>query len=435
MEFIAKISIDLINNLNYLQIHQEECSGFTKTQQHFKKFMKKDLLPSNGNPRNNHLILTRKWSSFVFNTALSHNININENKSPKSSNISQKSLILQLDSKYQGIPKTPFYFSMNFKHNTTNNNIDNWTNRIHTNKFRPKIYVPFLIGNFLSVDLTMELNKDINNYCTTNNPIENTTNYNFKLDMSSEFSKIFKISRQNIDSLKHSIKIKTTYEHKNRINSNPLESLSKDMEYKNSINYSITNYIFSKSKNSLPNRKNNKYSYKQVLYLNLEQKLTENSKNRHFSDIIGEISIDFNNKFLLHSYATLNTYNKYISSHTSEICAKNNKNNSIALGYLYRKNKIDLLKTTLGTSLNEKIDATLTYEYDYLKNKETSKSLEIRYNAQCWSTRIIYKNDKERNSKTIRLSIKLSGIGSNQNRVPIVNQNMYNNSLLDKKGW
>ncbi len=475
--FTGRIDLDIVSDQDYLTEFDSGYSGFDETRDYFRDTFGRDLDDYNDPVRTNQGILTRHWDAFSLNGGI---VWLDDTTRRWTDDIEAASPLPKLDTQLQNLPlirfdalrqpigATPLLFNMETEWTYFYSEDNTRSARIDVH---PRVTLPFRLGDVLYVEPSAglrqtawfvqefqdyageEADKDKGTYRTL---------YDLKLDVSSEFSKVFPLERGDWQAVRHTILPRVVYEYipeedqdehpafyqqtqdgqiilEDLRRSTALDDGINRIDAANRITYSLTNTLTSKTLAAEPEDGDADAPptarYNDFLRVKLEQsydireareddplKRLDPERRRPFSPIRGELEYFPTSYLRLKADAEYDVYDSQLVSRNLYAILNSPRGDELRLEYRYSEegfrfnqterfdNNIESLFASLRLKLPFHLTAYASNEYDFEESERIETILGLLYEAQCWALDIRYESDEE--DDEISFLFHLYGLGA-----------------------
>jgi len=155
------------------------------------------------------------------------------------------------------------------------------------------------------------------------------------------------------------------------------------------------------------------FDYVQFCRFYLEQSYDFNASKNNlpspFSDIYGELDLNFGRYFNLNSNAQYSPDENRFRSHYVGAAISDARGDRLWLGHSYLVDESDHLNAALSVKLNHRLTLRGEFEYNLRDDIEIRKGAGFLYTAQCWSLDFFYA--AEGDDDRFVFQVNLMGIG------------------------
>lgn len=471
--FTGRIDLDIASDQDYLTEFRNDYGGFTETEDYFLDTYGRGLDDYNDPIRTNQGIITRQWDAFSLNGGViwlddtTRRWKDDVADGPKLDTQLQRLPLIRFDAMRQPLGDSPLLFNMDTEGTYFYSQDNTRATRID---LHPRVTWPLRAGRALYIEPsaglrqtawfvndfqgsgTGEADKDRNTYRTL---------YDLKLDVSSEFSKVFDLDGASWQAVRHSVLPRVVYEyipdkdqdeHPAFFQQTPDGKFVRDdlddpdkstalddginrIDPLNRITYSLSNNFTSKtlapSSAEDGAEKPPVARYHDFLRVKLEQSYDireargsdrrDPERKRPFSPIRGELEYLPSRYLTLKADAEFDVYDRRLVSRNLTAVLSSPRGDELLLSYRFaeegfRFNRKDVsdeaiesLYGRLRLKLPFRFTAYASNEYDFERSQRIETTLGLVYEAQCWSLDVRYKDEDE--DQEISFLINLYGLG------------------------
>ncbi len=267
----AKLDLDIVSDQDYLPEFKNTLTGLKNSQNAFESFMGRNFEDYTDIRRSNSLNLSKTWTSYNLNAGVywtdfiaKYDLGLEKTEDPSV----QYLPAIDFDGSKHRLGKTPLYTSLNTQYTYLYRKdlpprYASTVTRTHRMDLYPRIFLPFNWDYYLSIepsigvretawyaaagktdpriinqDSTDLLEADLNEY-------QSRELWDFRLDLSNGFYRIYPAKMGGIDRIKHDILPKITYQYLPRVDQDrhPSFDIVDRIPSKNLITYSLTNIL------------------------------------------------------------------------------------------------------------------------------------------------------------------------------------------------
>jgi len=463
--FRGRIDLDIVSDQDYLSEFRNGYSGFIETRDYFRDTFGRDLDDYNDPIRTNQAIVTREWERFSLNGGVVWLDDTTQRWTdefaalsplPKLDTQLQRLPLIRFDALRQPLGKTPLLFDMDTEWTYFYSDDNTRAARVD---LHPRVTWPFRLGRALYIEPSAGLRQTawfVNDF--QNIPEEEAkdkasyrTLYDLKLDVSSEFSRVYGIDGDEWQALRHTVLPRVVYTYIPEKDQEkypafigqdqdgllfPLDDGINRIDPQNKITYSITNSFTSKSRppeaDDAQAKLDEESRYNDFLRVKLEQSYDireargsdriDPERKRPFSPIRAELEY-FPTRYLrLKADAEYDVYDNRLVSRNVSATLNSWRGDQFRLEYRYDKGlyhfnrkddtpeNVESLYASLRIKLPYRFTAYASNEYDFEESQRIETVLGLTYEAQCWSLDVQYTDEED--DKEISVMFNLYGLGS-----------------------
>lgn len=424
-DFTLKLDIDVVSDQDYLQEFNSGYNGFNETKKYFEKTFDRTIDDDNEPVRLNRLNINRTWSRYTFNTDFRWNDDVIKRRIEDTDDTLQQLPVISFDGTKQPIGKSSFYFDLqsNYSHFFRLSGT-----RGHRMDIYPRLYYPMTWLNVLSIEPSVGLRQtawSIDHYQTE--PDNQRSKhyravYDAKLDISTEFYRLYDFSLAGGDRLKHSVTPQIVYEYIPDEDQSDLPSFDDldRIERRNLITYSLTNIFTARAPKEKVDEKTS-FSYTPFLRFKISQNFDINKENEDdpepFSDITAELDLTPGKYIGLDTDALWSPYDHEFKSLNTALKLWDLRGDELTADYRYTRETDDTAQDGINSirlqskiMLTEKLWVYGGYEYSIYDDKQIETLAGFGYQTQCWGMDINYKIEDD--NRSIAVMFNLVGLGT-----------------------
>lgn len=420
-----KLDVDVVSDQDYLYEFKSGYNGFTETQRYFRETFGRDIDDFNDPVRVNRLNVNRTWTQYSFNTDVRWNDDVIKRRIEETDDTLHQLPAMSFDGTKQPIGSSPLYFDLasGYSHFYRINGT-----RGHRLDLYPRVYYPLLLWQALSVEPSAGLRQtawQVDRYETRPDHGRETLYravYDLKLDVSTEFSRVFNFKIGGSDRLKHAVIPEVIYAYTPEEDQGDFpwfDELDR-IARKNLITYGFTNILTARAaKLSADSRTS--YTYTPFLRFKLLQSFDIN-KDREgdpepFSAVTAELDLTPGRYVELDSDAQWSPYDSRLDVLNTALRLWDARGDKLSIDYRYTRETSPTARDgieTLGLdgewALTDKWRVRAGYEYNFFDDKEIETSAGVSYQSHCWGVDIDY--SVEEGNKRFGILFNLVGLGS-----------------------
>ncbi len=420
----AKLDLDVVSDQDYLNEFRSGYNGFNATRQYFINTFGRDIDDYNDPIRLNQLNINRNWDQFTFNADVQWYDDVIKRRQDAENDTLQQLPAISLAGIKQPLGRTPLYFDLesSYTHFYRISGTSGQRADIH-----PRLYYPFALFQALSVEPSMGVRGTawhIDNYETPSDhdrysfyrPL-----YDFKLDISTEFSRIFDIDMAGSDRLKHAVTPEIIYEYTPEEDQSeyPEFDVLDRIERKNLITYGLTNTFTSRTTGRVKDGRL-QYTYNPFLRFKLEQSFDINKHNENdpepFTDILAELDLTPGRYVGLDADAQWSIYDHRFNALNSALKLWDKRGDQVTADYRYTRESSDTESDGIQTlrldgqlRMTDRLLLRGAYEVNLYNKKEIERALGISYQGSCWAVTVDC--SFQESNRSIGVMFNLAGLG------------------------
>ncbi|RUM89689.1 MAG: hypothetical protein DSZ23_02910 [Thermodesulfatator sp.] len=417
--FHAKLDVDLMSDMDYLQEFDNGRMGFDASNEVFKKYFHRSLADDADEVRPSTAQLTRESE----NTFLALHGRFNDNHYFGERQYTVQTLpSVYLHAFKTRLLDTPLYYQLDFDYT------DYWREqetKEHRIRMSPGLSMPVNLFHWADLVVTGDLENSI--YVAYGeeasgdrpNDTENKFRYKLQTDMSKTFAREFRFSGHSL--WHHSIipRIQYLYTPSKRDDDIPQIDWHDDLSKINRFRFSLLTFLSNKgdlghghfSYSDLVRLKIlQDYNFNKVHSINLPQNLMNDRPKEHLSDTYGEIEFRPLKNFYMRYDTTYNYHGDGFLSHNIWWHYTGYLGSSLDLAYRYHK-------ITDVNEINVDLQAALTRAWSFMfhikqnlkENRQIESRYALRYKSTCWALEGKIKTDSD--DTAFLVNVELLGIG------------------------
>jgi LPS-assembly protein len=438
----AKLDLDVVSDQDYLHEFKSGYNGFNATRDYFQDTFGRDIDDYNDPIRLNRLNLNRIWNQYSFNADLRWYDDVIKRRQGTENQTLQQLPALSLDGIKQPVGRSPLYYDLT----------SGYTHFYRINGTRgqradiyPRVYYPFDVAGALSIEPSVGVRGTawhIDRYETRPDHERDDLAraiYDFKLDVSTEFYRIFDFGIGGCDKLKHAVTPEVTYEFTPEVDQSSypnFDAMSQTstttttttdqvsyavdrIERRNLITYGITN-TFTARTPGLDKNQERQYTYTPFLRFKLSQSFDINKHNEDdpqpFSDITAELDLAPGKYVGIDTDAQWSMYDNAFNAFNTAMSLWNTRGDRLTADYRYTRETSDTavdgiqtLRLEAELRLADRWHLRGAYEENIYNQIEIERTLGFSYLGSCWGIAADY--GFEQDNQRFNLMFNLAGLG------------------------
>lgn len=422
-EFTTKLDLDVVSDQDYLREFTSGYTGYHETKKYFESQFGRDIDDKNDATRENNLNISRIWTIYSFTTDVTWNDNVINRRE----DIDDPTLQQLPDVRFHGL-KQPlfndiFYTDLGSEY-TYFYRQDGQTG--HRENLYPRLYLPCHYKNYFAIEPSIGFLQTawyVDEKDVQTPPIEAHQHrelYDIRTDLSTDISRVFDIHGESIDKLNHIITPKMEYEYIPRLDQSEFPQFNEgdDIDPKNTLTFSITNFFTSKEQIEEPSDEGGQKEppiplYQQFCRFLVEQPYDFNKANQShetaFEPLFAELDL------LPKDFLTLGTETEW--SHQQGKLLSNNiftrisdmRGDRLVVEHRYKRSQSQSIYFDGIWAITRSHSLYGEYERNLDEDRDISKTIGWLYRAQCWGLDIGVEH--EDNDKKIGFMLHLNGLG------------------------
>jgi LPS-assembly protein len=422
----AKVDIDVVSDQDYLAEFRTSGYGFDDTQSYYQEIFGRTIDDYNDPIRLNRFNLNRTWNRYSFNTDFKWFDDVVKRRTEAMDDTLQQLPVITFDGVKQPLAASPIYFDLTsgYSHFYRISGT-----RGHRADLYPRVYYPTTLWQVLSIEPSVGLRQTawkIDHYETQPDHERETLYraiYDLRLDLNTEFYRIYDFGIAGSDRLKHALTPEVVYEfipEEDQSDFPEFDELDR-IDRKNLITYGFTNTLTARapkrSQNSEPT-----FSYTPFLRFKVSQSFDINKEHEDdpepFSAISAELDVTPGRYISLDTDAQWSPYDSELETFNTALRLWDRRGDSLGIDYRFTREDtaaaiegIETIAVDGELVLADRWRARAGYEYNLFEDQEIEASAGLSYQSQCWGVDFDYKLEEgERRSFNVMFNLK--GLGS-----------------------
>jgi LPS-assembly protein len=442
--FNGLLDIDWVSDQDYLTEFKDNIGGFNDTENYFFRTYGRGLDDYNDQTRTNEVQISKVWSAFDFNAAAIWNDNVTARKFEDTNDTLQRLPLITFNGAKQQILESPIYFDLTSSYNYFYREDGDKGGRLYV---YPRAYLPLRVKNYFSIEPSVGFSETVyhmnwDDTALGSNPDSEDPDsdptpgpdrdsdtfhreiYDFKVDLVTEFYRVFDTKTKNFERMKHVIVPKVTYRYIPDIDQDDLPEFTgiDRIGEENLITYSLTNTVVGKSKSRVKagTRRDSEsgppvddYNYRRLFRFYLEQSydIVEEGEEdgEPFTPIYAELFFSPYNWFFLQADARWDVYDGDFIDHNIAGRITDRRGDSLFVEHRFRRDSSETIYSDLLLNLTHNFWGYAEYERDLENSENVLIGGGLKYTASCWSLAVGYKDEEQ--EEKIFFEISLRGIG------------------------
>lgn len=441
-EFRARLDVDLVSDQDYLREFREGYSAFEANELYFHKEFGRELDDYSDTIRLNQLNLNKGWDNYSLNVDFRwyDNVIIRKNNDPDTT--LQRLPYIRFEGSKQKLSPTPLYFDMESSYDFF------WRDYGtigHRADLHPRLYYPMRFFKCFDFEPSVgargtlwKVERYQNEAFEEDDRLHSRKVFDSRVDLSTEFSRIFNMNGPTIDRIKHAVRPQIVYDYvpgPDQEDYPYFEGIDR-IEEKNLLTYSVTNNFTAKTiahnksrQETAPDDKERssplKYRYYDFCRIKftqsydiIEARREENGEERRpFSPVKGEVEFKPTHYVDLQADAEWSSYDDEFKSYNSILILRDRRGDRGSVDYRYtRENGIDepgtrSILTKIFLKLFDPVTVYWENEYNLMDDQNVKSVIGFKYEPQCWSLDFRFTDDSEMDEREYLVEVSLSGLG------------------------
>ena len=426
--FFAELDIDIVSDQDYLYEFKDGYTGYKETNDYYNDTFGRILDRSDDPIRANRLNFNKSWIGYKFNSELLWYDDVIKRRQG-GENISLQQLpFVEFSMLKQPLFNSLFYQDFNAAYAHFYREKGTRGHRLDTYM---RFYIPYRVKNALALESSLGLRETIWHMDHYENLISNEDRtllrgiYDLRLDLSTEFYRIFNSSKTPGQRIKHMIRPQILYEYTPNLSQDQYPSFDTldRIPEENLLTYSIDTLFISRSEKKGEVEQHQKgaisnIDYRQFFRLELEQQYDILKANQDdpepFSPIGTRLEFIPTDYFMLDVESQWSIYQNRFISRNASMNVHDDRGDRLFVEYRYTRddvaiNPVESINTAVDLYLFEGFTVYGSYEHNIYDGKRIKQEMGLLYERQCWLMDLRYW--EEENNFKIRFSFKLKGLG------------------------
>lgn len=427
----ATLDLDVVSDQDYLHEFSDGYTGFEESRKYFNRRFGRDLDDENDPVRENALSFSRTWTQYSLNAGMRWYDDVVKRRQESVDPTLQQLPGVTFDALRQPVLNNRFLVGMDAGYTHFYRQDGDTGQRVDVH---PRLYMPLHFRNYASFEPSVGFRQtawftDLEALDATDagadpayNDYRHREIYDLAADLSTDLFQVFQVQSKNVEKIKHTITPKLAYSYIPDTDQSDFPVFTEEdrIDPENRMTFSLTQFLISKSHVSTPASATGPVHlpgaaadpYHQFLRFLLSQSYDfqppDASADDPFAPLYGELDIEPAGFLTLHGDAEwCHDLGKFVSNNVNTRL-NNARGDYLMVEHRYSRDRIQSVSLGGFGGLTRRISVFGNYE----RNIETGKSIETlvgcRYQAQCWSLALSYKN--EINDRKIGFMIGLAGL-------------------------
>lgn len=420
----AKVDVDVVSDQDYLQDFKTGPFGFEKTQAYFLRTFGRDIDDYTDPFRKNQLNINRLWTTYAFNANVRWYQDAVRDRPEGSATPLQNLPEITMDGIKQKIDGSPVYYGL----------MSSYTNLYQENGDRgqradvyPRLYYPTRLFNAVSVEPSAGIRQTVwymdhyENAAGDERREHSRTLYDFKLDTSTDFYRVYACNTAGWDRIKHDLRPQIIYQYlpeEDQSDFPQFDTLDR-IEARNLITFALTNTLIAR-KSGPAQSQGPSAEYIPFLWFRLEEGFDINKSRdddpRPFSDLFGEVDLRPGRYVQLNGDFTWRPYDGQFYGYNMAVSLWDLRGDRLGLEYRFSR-ETDEFQAVKSINANAVWQVTRRwqmrgkYESDLERRQLIETGFGVSYISQCWGVDLDLMGDQE-NNYSFSVLVRLAGLGN-----------------------
>lgn len=427
LDFFSRLEFDLVSDQDYLIEFQEGYSGYDDTEKYLRTTFGRELDDYTDPVRLNRLDFHRIWSQLNLDVDFRWFDDVIQRRFSATNDTLQRLPFVGLAATKQRIFSSLFFVNLDSSYNYFFRQDGDRSQRLD---IHPRFFLPLSLKNYFTLEPSVGLRETLWYFdpeisAGAQDHRFNRELYDFRVDLTSDISRNFKVGGTTIDRIKHTIKPQIAYDYIPKVDQANLPQFDAidRIASQNRVTYSITNFFMARSpQTSAPQNGREApvpHQYRQVGRFKLAQSydinearrknLLPGEKKQPFSPIIAELNLAPNPYVLMDANAAWDIYDQRLQTGNIGMRLTDKRDDRLYTEYQFTRGGTETIKADLFVNITAAVATGFEYEKNLRSGERLKTGARLLYRAQCWSVDVRYL-DEPSNTK-IQFTINLTGLG------------------------
>ncbi len=442
-----KMDLDWVSDQDYLKEFKGNPFGLDRNRRTFLSEFNRDLDDETQILRRNAAVLNKSFGTTNFTGGFTY-----YQDPTNTNNVLNQLPFARLDSIKQEFGKN-FFLQWGSSYNYFyRNELD----RGQVLELTPTFYYPQKFRNYLNAEASLGITEDL--YQVSNRQSDSVDAWgnrsvpNFRLDTSTDFQKVFNLSGEEGEKIKHTIRPQIIYNYIPEINQDSLPSFVSPIFKTNTLTYYLIQTFTSKSLQGKSPQGEDLFGYRDFLTLKLYQTYdinvaregtitttttgttiptniipttittgssattttvtgntttTTSVTSQPFSDVTAEMELIPGPNLNLRSSVGWSPYTGRLDTQSHTMTLMDKKGNRAYLEYLaYSGDQFRQVNADISWKISPIWTANLLEQYSLDQNKNFATTASLAYNKQCWGIKVSYMSAPDNTAFYLSFSLK-----------------------------
>lgn len=426
-----KVDLDWVSDRDYLKEFRTTPFGLDRNRRTFLSEYNRDLDDETQVNRRNQAILSKSFGLSNFTGG----INFFQDVDQTGTTMSQLPYA-RFDMLKQKLGNHFFYQLGSSYNNYWRPSLD----RGNVLDITPTVFYPLKARNYFNLEASLGVNETLfqvsNRQSATVDELGNRIVPNFRLDASTDFQRVFSLSGEGGEKIKHNIRPQVIYTYIPEISQDNLPSFVYPIPKTSALTYYLINTLTSKTLQGKGARGEEIYGYRDFVNFKVYQTYDFNAARgvtttptlgttsptgtpstttttttlQPFSDIFGELEILPGPYLTFRAIAGYNPYSSQMDSQTYNLTLMDKKGNRAYVEYVASSgDQFRQINSDVLWKISSRWTANFLTRYSLDQNKNYQTDLGLAYNQQCWGIKLTYSDTPD--NKSFLVSFSLKGLG------------------------
>lgn len=434
--FKAKLNMDLVSDQDYLREFRRGYSGYDTNDSYFQREFGRDLDDHTDTVRLNQLNLNRNWDQYSLNADFRWYDDVIIRKNDDLDQTLQRLPLIRFEGSKQKLSAQPLYFDLETSYDYF---WRDYGTRGHRADLHPRLYYPMRLCKYFDFEPSVGLHETLwqveeyeDEAPRKEDRLLSREVLDFKADLSTEFSRTFRLKGETLDRIRHTIKPQVVYDYipvPDQGDYPNFEGIDR-IEGKNLVTYSVTNSFTARSIKQHNQDKERDpgspegprlpvYSYLDFCRIKFTQSydIIEARRNkrvggkRPFSDIKGELEFSPYDCLDLDGDVTWSPYDGEYKSCNAILSLCDRRGDRGSIDYRYTQDDSKSILTKIFVKLFDPVSAYWEHERILKDGEDVKTVIGFRYKPQCWALTVSYTHDRTMDAREYFVEVSLYGLG------------------------
>jgi LPS-assembly protein len=424
--FKAKLDLDIVSDQDYLREFVAGYSSYESSDRYFREEFGRGLDDKTDTTRQNQLNFNRTWTAYSLNLDFRWWDDVIIRTQDLDDTTLQNLPSVTFTGSRQQISDSPLYFDLKSSYNHFWRKVGT---QGHSVDLFPRIYYPVSLFKYFDFEPSVGVRETVWRAENGQDQSGSRALYDLKGDLSTEISRIFNVGGKRVDKIRHEIRPQVVYEFVPEVEQEDLPDFVSEIGRKNLVTYSVTNNFTARmAKRTKPDLRTGpesekaKYSYHDFCRLKFSQDydFIEARQDqtpggpRPFSDIRGELEFTALQYLNLKANAAWSPYDLAYTSYDALVGVRDKRGDWGSVDYRYERDIRETVLAKVFVRLFDPVSVYWEHERNLFDGKDVGSRVAFRYESQCWSFGVIYRDDRATDVREYIFQIGLFGLGGTE---------------------